>query len=551
VRLPMAPRAHRSGGNGMMNPMSLSGPEHQKVRLPVIQALKVLGWSESQLQWQPEWRVPKSPHDAAKREGNRGFSNWPVDLVVFQDEEMPNDWQNVLGIFEFKKPTLSEGVSQLEIYLAREPRARFGVWTNGTKSATVYKLPDGTFKTVRHSDLRLPTPIDDFELATTKAIDYRDLSSPSERELRQSFEALLDLVVARDSVVTRSENQLDQLCNMLLLKLESDTDGMMQPSKPVMFQLAKSEKETGEKIREEFGALVQRREEVFREEHAPQLLFDDHTIKEIVFAWSGWNMVGVGAEAVSSAFQVFRRANLKAGEGQYFTPARVVRAAVRALDIQPNDKIIDPACGTGGFLIEAFRDMASRINDDATVRTWAHRQVHGVDKDSINVKLTRAMMMVLGDGSTHIHIGDSLRQDRWTFDYPHLSPALRDGAFTVVLTNPPFGKKLRLSARECELNHYSISWAAGKGQSYKDLELGLVFLERAYRLLVPGGRVGIILPETYFFSPTYSWLEAWMESRFIVRGVVNVPMEAFQGFCRAKTNLYILEKKAASRKRGA
>ncbi len=516
-----------------------------KVRLPVTEALKALGWSESQLQWQPEWRVPKSPHDAAKREGNRGFAHWPVDLVIFQDPEMPNDWQNVLGIFEFKKPTLSEGISQLEIYLAREPRARFGVWTNGTKSATVYKLPDATFKTVRHNDLRLPSPTDDFELATSRAITYKDLNTPTERDLRQSFEALLDLVVARDSVVTRSENQLDQLCNMLLLKLESDTRGLMQQTKPLMFQLAKSEAETGEKIRGEFDTLVEHREEVFREEHSPQLLFDDHTIKEIVFAWSGWNMLGVGAEAVSSAFQVFRRANLKAGEGQYFTPARVVKAAVRLMDIQPDDKIIDPACGTGGFLIEAFRDMAERVENESTMIKWANRQVHGVDKDSINVKLTRAMMMVLGDGSSHIHIGDSLRQDRWVTDYPQLSTSMRDGAFTVVLTNPPFGKKLRLSARECELNHYSISWAAGKGQAYKDLELGLVFLERSYRLLQTGGRVGIILPETYFFSPTYSWLIEWMSPRFIVRGVVNVPMEAFQGFCRAKTNLYVFEKKPA------
>ncbi|MBR7743744.1 N-6 DNA methylase [Phycicoccus sp. BSK3Z-2] len=528
--------------------MALSGPEHLKVRLPVIDALKTLGWEDGQLQWRPEWRVPQSPNEAAKREGGRSFSHWPVDLVVFKDPEMPADWQNVVGLFEFKKPTLNEGVSQLEIYLAREPRARFGVWTNGTKSATVYKLPDGTFKTVKRNDLRLPTASDDFERATSKALTFADLSTPSERELKMSFQALLDAVVARDSIVTRSENQLDQLCNMLLLKLESDITASYVKTKPVMFQLGKTENETGTKIREEFDQMVNQREEVFREEQSPQLLLDDHTIKEIVFAWSGWNLVGVGAEAVSSAFQVFRRANLKAGEGQYFTPARVVEAAVRVMDIQPTDKIIDPACGTGGFLIEAFRDINERIGNEAAVTKWANRQVFGVDKDSINVKLARAMMLVLGDGSTHIHIGDSLREDRWSSDYPYLSPALRDGAFTVVLTNPPFGRRLRLSARECELNHYSISWAAGKEQRYVDLELGLVFLERSYRLLAPGGRVGIILPETYFFSPTYAWLHEWMQSRFIVRGLVNVPMEAFQGFCRAKTNLYIFEKKTTRRR---
>ena len=75
------------------------------------------------------------------------------------------------------------------------------------------------------------------------------------------------------------------------------------------------------------------------------------------------------------------------------------------------------------------------------------------------------------------------------------------------------------------------------------MEIGLIFLERAHRLLMKGGRLGIILPETYFFSATYKWLPVWLESRFTLRGAINIPMEAFQGFCRAKTNFYIFEKK--------
>lgn len=521
--------------------MALAGPEHTKVRLPVIEALKVLGWDERQLKWQPEWRVPKSPHDAAKREGGHGFAHWPVDLVLFEDANAPLDWQNVLGIFEFKKPTLKEGVSQLEIYLAREPRARFGVWTNGTESATVYKLADGTFKSVRHKDLRLPAPGDDFEQASSKALTYNDLAVPSEPDLRRSFEALLDLVVARDTVVTRADTQLDQLCNMLLLKLESDIKASLQPTRPVAFQIRKDEHETAKFIREEFAELVDSREEVFREEQSPSLAFDDHTIKEIVYTWSSLKLLEVSAEAVASAFQVFRRKNLKAAEGQYFTPSPVIRAAIRLLDIQPDDRIIDPACGSGGFLIEAFRDMVARINSEAAVRTWAHRSVYGVDKDSINVKLTRAIMLVLGDGSTNIHIGDSIRQDRWEDDYPLLPQAMRDKSFSVVVTNPPFGTNLKIAGRDSHVNGYTIAHAAGKG-THKDLEIGLIFLERAYRLLRPGGRLAIILPETYFFSTTYSFLGDWLAPRLALRAVVNVPMEAFQGFCRAKTNLYVFEK---------
>lgn len=535
--------------------MSSTGPEHRKTRAPVIEALRILGWTERQLKWQPEWRVPARPSEATKREGGHGFQGYPVDLALFEDADAPMDWRNVVGIFEFKEPTLDEGVSQLETYLALEPRARFGVWTNGTKTATVWKLPDGTYKTVRTDDLRLPRPDDNFEQATSRALTWQDLAVPSEPALRASFEALLDLVVARDSIVTRSEMQLDQLCNMLLLKLESDTDALLAPTLPHSFQLRRTADETGEAIRAEFNSLVARRPEVFNEDHQPSLLFDDQTIHEIVYAWSGWNLLDVGPEAVSRAFQVFRRANLKAGEGQYFTPERVIRAAVRAMDIQTQDKIIDPACGTGGFLIEAFRQLSVRLSGDAAVVRWANRNVYGVDKDSINVKLTRAMMISLGDGSARVHIGDSIREKRWARDYPDLPTALRKGTFTVVLTNPPFGENLTLSKADCEANGYTLSAAAGAakatkaevskadgGPVYRDLELGLAFLERSYVLLQRGGRLGIILPETYFFSSSYRYLHEWLKPRFAMRAVINIPMEAFQGFCRAKTNLYIMEK---------
>lgn len=73
--------------------------------------------------------------------------------------------------------------------------------------------------------------------------------------------------------------------------------------------------------------------------------------------------------------------------------------------------------------------------------------------------------------------------------------------------------------------------------------IGASFPTRS-RLLKQGGRLGIVLPETYFFSVSYRWFGDWMNRKFILRGVLNIPMEAFQGFCRAKTNFYVFEKRA-------
>lgn len=522
---------------------NLTGPEHQQVRIPTIEALVKAGWDREQLQWDPEWRVPKSPHDAASRENGRTFSSWPVDLAIFEDSSTVGSWENVLIICEFKAPDVDGGVSQLETYLAREPRAKMGYWSNGTDDVRVYKLPDGGFLHLRGRGI--PLPGEDLTKASKQPLTFKDMKVPQSGQLRSMFKRLLDVVVARDSKATRSDVQLDQLCNLLLMKLESDTNGEYDETKPLAFQLSEAGiAYTARKMREGFQSLKSLRPEIFAEDDGTDLILDDDTIGEIVFELSGLNLLAVRPEAISSAFQVFRRANLKAGEGQYFTPSRVIEASVKALDIQPTDKIIDPACGTGGFLVEAFLSILSKGSGDragAAARTWAHRQVFGVDKDSINVKLTRALMVSLGDGSVNVHAGDSIRQHRWKSDYPYLEAPLKDGAFTVVVTNPPFGKNLKVSAADSRANRYSIAKQA-KGE-YVDLEIGLVFLERSYRLLASGGRLGIILPETYFFSSTYRWLPNWLETRFILRGVFNIPMEAFQGFCRAKTNFYVFEKK--------
>jgi type I restriction enzyme M protein len=522
-----------------------TNPEHVEVRKPVVARLVALGWSEDQLQWSPEWRVPKTPHDSAKREKSASFESWPVDLVLFDSDEHAGEWEHVLALFEFKEPTLKEGQSQLEIYLSREPRARYGYWTNGSESLAVYKLPDGTVNVVRGADL--PRPSDSLSKPSEEPLTYRSLRTPTERELRGVFKRLLDTVVAQDSLSVRPDEQLNEICNLLLLKLDSDSNASDNPNEPVTFQLAENESKTAARTRKQFLDMRLLRTDVFTEVQDHELILDDHTIHQAVYELSPLRLMDMGADAVSSAFQVFRRANLKAGEGQYFTPRRVIDSAVKIMDITRQDKIIDPACGTGGFLIEAYRSVSARAKGptaQANARTFAHRQIWGVDKDGINVKLARAILVILGDGSANIHVGDSLRGHRWKMDYPHLTQPLKDKSYTAVITNPPFGKNLKVSAADSKRNKFSIaSAAAEKGANdYKDLEIGLIFLERAYRLLVKGGKLGIVLPETYFFSPSYSWLPSWLDGRLELRGILNIPMEAFQGFCRAKTNFYIFEK---------
>ena len=137
--------------------------------------------------------------------------------------------------------------------------------------------------------------------------------------------------------------------------------------------------------------------------------------------------------------------------------------------------------------------------------------------------------------------GDAVRVHQWPTEYPHLQDgSFREGRFTVVVTNPPFGQNLTVSAEDSRLSRLDIA-KAGSDQ-FHEMEIGIIFLQRAHQLLKVGGKLGIVLPETYLFSLNYFFLFDWLKTRFKPLVVANVPMEAFQGFCRAKTNFYVFEK---------
>jgi type I restriction enzyme M protein len=113
--------------------------------------------------------------------------------------------------------------------------------------------------------------------------------------------------------------------------------------------------------------------------------------------------------------------------------------------------------------------------------------VYGIDKDAVAVKLTKAIMKIPGDGSAHCARGDAIRTHRWASDCKHLnSGGYEDGRCSVVMTNPPFGANLTVSAEDARLAGLDI---ARVGNAYRDLEIGLLFLNRAYKLLRDGGRL--------------------------------------------------------------
>lgn len=525
--------------------------EHTETRLPLIKKLVKLGWDENQILYEPEWRVPKSPSEASRREKGQSFKSFPIDIAIFDHPSNVGNYRHLQIIIETKAPSIQEGINQLEIYMSLEPHVLLGMLTNGSEIILLYRTPDGKFDIQKNGFL--PKPTDSLIRATKKRLTWSDLEKPSTADLRKSFSQLLDVVVSRDTQSTRRDDQLNNLCNVILAKLEGDKTAKYSPKDPVKFQVWDTEKKTADKVKELFSGMRIAHSDLFLTDSDKDINLDDHTISTCAFKLSKFRLRDTSINVISEAFQIFRTSSLKSEEGQYYTPYPVIRSAVKLMEIKPSDKVLDPACGTGGFLLESYRQLIENhpMMSDGDTKGWANRYLYGVDKDRINVKLTKAIMLTIGDGSTNTYLGDSIRKHLWKNYFPDLQTSLAPKSFTCIITNPPFGKGLKVSKVDAKAADFTISRKPKKirvgsfdysESEHLEREIGILFIERCYDLLVKGGRLGIILPETYMFFPSYEWLRYWLRGRLELRGMLNIPMEAFQGFCRAKTNFYIFEK---------
>ncbi len=532
----------------------------ETVRQRVIAKLEALGWPSDRMQWKPEWSIPSTPHDLSKRERGQKYAvAGSADLVAFADDSHQSYALQV--IFEFKAPDIKAGREQLMRYLSMEPMAKLGYWTNGSASLAIYKQHINDWLEIEGAPL--PQPDDDLTRPPSAPLTWNTLRLPSDVELSAALKRLVATVVVQDSRSTRREDQLRELLHVMLVKLDNDAYYSLpkHADEPVRFRVFGDEhnrvQKTAEAIRKQFkDYFAKQQNRVFNQDDRDDIQLTDATLYRVVAELSPFRILGDDMDVLSKAFQVFRASALKSGEGQFLTPQRVIRPCVMAMEITSEDTVIDPACGTGGFLHEALRQVKeTEFPDEAQayhIVKYANDNLYGADMDSIGVKLTKALMIAFRDGSTHVLQGDSVRIHNWASSFPRLQSELGsthtpDGVarkFTVVITNPPFGESLKVSAADARAGKYTISKAAaiGKKSDYVELEIGLIFLEHAYRLLQVGGRVGIILPETYFFSFSYRWLTDWLEGRLKLRGMINIPMEAFEEFCRAKTNFYIFEK---------
>ena len=252
-----------------------------------------------------------------------------------------------------------------------------------------------------------------------------------------------------------------------------------------------------------------------------------------------YEISGADRDVVGDAFEEFIGVAFRGGSGQFFTPRNVVHMMIDVLKPSNGEKIIDPACGSGGFLVDCLRHFAHHKIDNFSVV--------GIDKDSFLAKMARIYCGILSTSNFAIYNENSLAPPRKWSEVTQQGVALE--SFDIVLTNPPFGAKIPIVGSEL-LSQYQLGryWQKGNGKWLQTNLLRdkqppqILFIERCLQLLKCGGRMGIILPEGVFGNPSDRYVWDYITSVGRVMGVVSLAQETFQPSTHTKTSVLFLEK---------
>lgn len=216
-----------------------------------------------------------------------------------------------------------------------------------------------------------------------------------------------------------------------------------------------------------------------------------------------------GLEAVDSLFEGLSSRTTRGERGQFFTPRHVVQAAVHVAELQPGQRVLDPACGSGAFLIAARQACPGA-------------EIRGQDFDPRAVGIARTLVATSGGDPAWIQRGDSLREPPEPAD--------------VILTNPPFAGEI---LDEQLLDGFEVS------RLFRRVERDALFIERCVHLLKPGGRLVAVLPHNKVGAMAWEPLRRWLLQRVRLVGVIGLPRETFLPHTSQKTAILMGIKRSA------
>ncbi|MFX1269053.1 MAG: N-6 DNA methylase [Promethearchaeota archaeon] len=350
---------------------------------------------------------------------------------------------------------------------------------------------------------------------------------------------------------TRSRSK--EIINLLLCKIIDEKNKSL--AEPVDFCIKKGENEYTLflRIQDFFNRNVKDKyKDVIGEDEKINL--NQELVYLVVKELQNISLLHSSRDILSDAFEIFVSKMLKDEGGQFFTPFNVIKFMVNYLNPKINDKILDPACGHGGFLLECkdllwlkiekkFRADEQNIEEK---KFGVISNLYGIDKDSFLVKLCKLYLEILSGEKSHIFCEDSLDVKGYQAE---VKKKIIDNSFDYIITNPPFGSKIPINEKSILSNYqFGHTWRnirnkwVMQNKLIKQQPPQILFIERCVQLLKEGGKLGIVLPEGIFGNPTDRYIWEYLHSHGQILGIVSLDQNTFQPYTCNKTSILFFQK---------
>jgi type I restriction enzyme M protein len=378
------------------------------------------------------------------------------------------------------------------------------------------------------------------------------------------YRQIRNYLVGRFLGATRDETLLQETIKCLFCKLYSRQHS--SPGQPIPDEI--DIRATAQNYHQTFGHLCLRFPTLFSSENP--LRFDAETLAKLDQFFNKADLDRSVHDPFGDIYEVFMGPQIRGQAGQFFTPLNAIALLVELVNPRPGETLIDPACGAGGFLSVAARYLTAAGASGEQIQNT----LFGLDKDNYLARLAATRLSLLTLNSSQVFCGDSLA---WTLEslsswgtnspLPNSAlsvqplPALPElGKFDIVLTNPPFGSRIVAASPQVQASfELGYQWRLDPHcQQFQKLSKlqdsvspQVLFIERCLSLVRPGGRVGIVVPESLISSQTYRYVVAYIQAHAIIKAVIGMPEVLFKisgkGGTHTKTCLLVLQKKLGNK----
>jgi len=457
-----------------------------------------------------------------------------ADIVIFKDDKI-----TPYIIFEIKEPNAKKAEDQLKTYMAGE-WAEGGVWSNGIQKFILYRPFPKEYVTTFPD---IPKASETWDDLFEEKLTYKTLDKNF--DLAFKIERMEELVLAQSGATV-----FDEVFKLLYAKLyDEDQAKNYRADGEVIFKQYKDPKKTYQIINDVlFKSAVSKWPNIFSPVDKIELTPDQ--LQVCVPLLQTIKLFGTGREEleiVDRAFEHLITEVSKGQKGQYFTPRNVIKMCVKMLSPKQNEYVIDPACGSGGFMLHTMYHVWDNYLENASLeakRDYASKYLFGIDFDDKMRKISQALMLIAGDGKHHIFKRNSLDARDWTGEDAETARAelrnllkelggsaeneenrktFRFLNFDLLLTNPPFAGEITDGGL---LRQYGFAKKDGKLKS--KMERHILFIERSLDAIRPGGRLAIVLPQGVLNNTNMEYIRKWLFEKARILAVVGLHVNTFK-----------------------